>query len=89
MTGIKPGFVKPAEIAWYADHYHNASGENVPYAYSYLFAYSMDLPAGSKSIVLPNNEKIRVFAISVAQESPEVTAAQPLFDTLVHTGARQ
>jgi len=89
MTGIKSGFVKPAEIAWYADHYHNASGENVPYAYSYLFAYSMDLPAGSKSIVLPNNEKIRVFAISVAQESPEVTAAQPLFDTLVHTGARQ
>lgn len=87
MSGIKPGYIKRADVAWYADHYHNAAGEKIPYAYSYLFAYAMDLPAGSKSIVLPNNEKIRVLAISVAEENPRVIAAQPLYDTLIYDDA--
>ena len=45
MTGIKPGYIKRADLAWYCSHHHNAAGENVPYAYSYLFAYS-HRPAG-------------------------------------------
>jgi alpha-mannosidase len=82
MTGIRPGYIKRANLAWYCSHHHNAAGENVPYAYSYLFAYAMDLPAGAKTITLPQNEKIRVLALSVAAENPEVTPAQPLYDTL-------
>jgi alpha-mannosidase len=82
MTGIQPGYIKRADIAWYCSHHHNAAGENVPYGYSYLFAYALDVPAGAKSISLPNNEKIRIFALSMAAESPEVTPAQPLYDTL-------
>ncbi len=82
MTGIRPGYIKRANLAWYCSHHHNAAGDNVPYAYSYLFAYAIDLPAGVKSIALPRNEQIRVFAVSVAKESPEVTPVQPLYDTL-------
>jgi alpha-mannosidase len=66
MTGIKPGYIKRADLAWYCSHHHNAAGENVPYAYSYLFAYAMDLPPGAKTITLPGSDKIRVLAISVA-----------------------
>ena len=82
MTGIKPGYIKRADLAWYCSHHHNAAGENVPYAYSYLFAYPIDLPTGTKTIRLPNNDKIRVLAISVAEENPEVKPAQPLYDVL-------
>jgi alpha-mannosidase len=54
----------------------------VPYAYSYLFAYPLELPAGAKTITLPDNDKIRVLAVSVADENPEVKPAQPLYDVL-------
>ncbi len=82
MTGIQPGYIKRANLAWYCSHHHNAAGENVPYAYSYLFGYAIDLPSGAKTILLPDNDKIRVLAISVADENPEVKPAQPLYDTL-------
>jgi alpha-mannosidase len=82
MIGIKPGFIKRVDLAWYCTHHHNAAGENVTYAYSYLFAYSLDLPAGTKTITLPQNDKIRILAISVADENAAVKPAQPLYDVL-------
>ena len=80
MTGLKPGFIKRAEVAWFASHRHTADGANEPYAYSYLFAYPLDLPAGATTLTLPANEKIRILAISVAEEGATVTPVQPLYD---------
>ena len=88
MTGIKQGYIKRADLAWYCSHHHNAAGENVPYRYSYLFAYPIDLPAGTKAIKLPDNERIRILAISVADESPDVRPAQPLYDVLPVTAGK-
>jgi alpha-mannosidase len=82
MTGIKPGYIKRADLAWYCTHHHNAAGENVPYSYAYLFAYPIDLPAETKTITLPDNDKIRILAISVAEENAAVKPAQPLYDVL-------
>jgi alpha-mannosidase len=82
MLGIKPGFIKRADLAWYCSHHHNAAGENVPYRYSYLFAYQIDIPVGAHSITLPKNEKVRILAISVADEAPAAQPAQPLYDVL-------
>jgi alpha-mannosidase len=82
MTGIKPGYIKRADVAWYCSHHHNEAGANVAYRYSYLFAYPVDLPEGAKSIRLPDNNKIRILAVSVAEENPEVRPAQPLYDGL-------
>ncbi len=82
MTGIKSGYIKRADLAWYCSHHHNAAGENVPYGYSYLFAYPIDLPPGAKTLQLPDNDKIRILAISVAEENPVVKAVQPLYDVL-------
>jgi alpha-mannosidase len=82
MIGLKPGFIKRADLAWYSDHHHDPSGTNVAYSYSYLFGYSMDLPAGSKTLQLPDNKDIRILAISVAEENPVVKPAQPLYDVL-------
>jgi alpha-mannosidase len=82
MTGIKPGFIKRADLAWYCSHHHNAAGENVPYSYSYLFAYPIELPAGAKTITLPDNDKVRIMAMSVADENAAVKPVQPLYDVL-------
>ena len=82
MIGLKRGYIKRADLAWYCNHHHNASGTNVPYAYSYLFAYALDLPENAHAIKLPNNPNVRIFAISGVEENPEAKPAQPLYDVL-------
>jgi alpha-mannosidase len=84
-TGLRAGFVKPAGIAWYASHHHTADGLNEPYQYSYLFAYALETPVNARTLTLPNNDKIRVLAISMAEENPQLSPAQPLYDPLNHT----
>lgn len=81
-TGLTPGFIKRAPIAWFASHRHNSDGTNEPYAYSYLFAHAIDAPAGARSLTLPENERIRILAVTVANEGALVRPAQPLYDTL-------
>jgi alpha-mannosidase len=82
MVGITPGFIKRTPLAWFASHRHNADGANEYYAYSYLFAYVVDVPAGAQTLTLPVNDKIRVLAITVANQRGRLWPAQPLYDTL-------
>jgi alpha-mannosidase len=82
MTGIKPGYIKRADLAWYSSHHYNSSGENVSYSYSYLFAYPIDLPKSAKTLTLPVNDKIRVLAVSLAEEGPSINPTAPLYDVL-------
>jgi alpha-mannosidase len=86
MTGIKPGFIKPAPLAWFASHQHRADGLSEAYAYSYLYAYALDIPAGAKTLTLPDDERVRVLAVTVSDESNAVRPAQPLFDWLERGG---
>jgi alpha-mannosidase len=88
-VGLKAGYVKTASLAWYASHHHTAAGLNQPYEYSYLFAYPIEVPAGARSITLPSNDKIRILAISTAQENPTLAPVQPLYDTLGRTDPPQ
>ncbi|HYW69943.1 MAG TPA: glycoside hydrolase family 38 C-terminal domain-containing protein, partial [Pyrinomonadaceae bacterium] len=82
MIGLRPGFIKRADIAWFSSQRRTPDGLPEPYAYSYLFAYSLDLPPGARSITLPDNERIRILAITVADEPGLTRPAQPLYDTL-------
>jgi len=86
MDHLNPGYIKPADIAWFVSHHHDAAGANAFYSYSYLFAYPIDVPAGATTLTLPVNDKIRIMAVTVANESGAVRPAQPLFDTLGRTG---
>lgn len=81
MVGITPGFIKRAPLAWFASHRHNADGASEYYVYSYLFAYAIDLQGG-RTLTLPNNDKIRVLAITAANQRGRLWPAQPLYDTL-------
>jgi alpha-mannosidase len=88
MTGLRPGYTKRADLAWYCSHHHNAGGENVAYSYAYLFAYGLDLPPGTKQVNLPDNGNIRILAMSVVQENPGVKPVQPLYDVLLPTASQ-
>jgi alpha-mannosidase len=79
--GLVPGFVKRAPVAWFATHHSTPQGDAF-YEYSYLFQFSYDLPPGTKSLTLPNDPKIRVFAVSVSREPTAAPPAAPLYDTL-------
>jgi alpha-mannosidase len=80
--GLIPGYIKRADLAWYADHYHTPQGLNEPYAYSYLFGYSIKMPPHATTLTLPKNDNIRILAVSLAREEPDAIPVQPLYDTL-------
>lgn len=81
-AGLTPAFIKRAPVAWFASHHHSPEGKNEIYAYSYLFAYVFDLPVNATTLTLPTNDKIRILAITVADDGELVRPAQPLYDTL-------
>jgi alpha-mannosidase len=82
MVGITPGFIKRAPVGWFASHRHTPAGTNEAYAYSYLFAYTIDVPANAQTLTLPNNENVRILAITGSNERSGVKPAHPLYDTL-------
>jgi alpha-mannosidase len=83
FTGqLVPGFIKRDDIAWFASHRHGDDGSNQAYEYSYLFAYPLDLPGGAKTITLPDNDHIRILAITAVNEPSPIRAAHPLYDVL-------
>jgi alpha-mannosidase len=80
VSEIANPYCKPDNIAWYASHRHSPK-VNDAYQYSYLYKYEFNLPKGAKSFTLPNNDKIRIFAVSVAKNANEdVLPLQPLYD---------
>jgi alpha-mannosidase len=81
-VGLEAGYIKTTGLAWYASHQHTSDGLNQPYRCSYLFAYPIDISDSDRTLVLPDNNKIRILAVSVAHENPEMNSAQPLYDTL-------
>lgn len=76
-VGLQPAYLKPASIAWFASHHHTPDGLNEPYQYSYLFAYSLDLPKGAHTLTLPSNANIRILAVSVADTPAQLNLATP------------
>ena len=82
VASITPGFIKRAPVAWFASHRHTPDGTNEAYAYSYLFAYTIDVPPNARTLTLPNNDNVRVMAITASNERSSIKPAQPLYDTL-------
>jgi hypothetical protein len=82
LDSLNAAFIKEAPIAWFASHRHDAAGANEIYNYAYLFAYALDIPAGATTLKLPDNDKVRILAVTVSKEGGAVTPAQPLYDKL-------
>ncbi|MEZ5105379.1 MAG: glycoside hydrolase family 38 C-terminal domain-containing protein [Draconibacterium sp.] len=80
VAAITPAFTKKDNIAWFASHRHTPEA-NDAYQYSYMYKYAVDIPNGTKSVTLPQNSKIKIFAVTVANEpKSEIAPLQPLYD---------
>ncbi len=80
VAAITPAFTKRDNIAWFASHRHTPEA-NDAYQYSYMYKYAVDLPNGTKFITLPQNSKIKIFAITVANDQKDqVIPLELLYD---------
>lgn len=82
VRSIDAPYIKNDNIAWFASHRHlGYPSKNDAYIYSYLFKYKIKLTPNAKTITLPANDNIKIFAITVAKdEAPEINTLQPLYD---------
>jgi alpha-mannosidase len=95
-AAITPGYLKPAAVGWVGTHRHSASGENEAYVFTHLFRYTIDVPRGARTLVLPDDERIRILAATIAKNANDDTGpAQPLCDrptrtsVVIRTAARE
>ncbi|MGH9967452.1 MAG: alpha-mannosidase [Pyrinomonadaceae bacterium] len=75
---IRPAFVKRDEIAWVGTHRHAPEGNQI-YIQSYVFAYAIDLPAGATEFRLPQDERVRILAVTAAREPQRLWPAVALY----------
>lgn len=89
VLSIENPFAKKDNIAWFASHIHiGYPSRNDAYHYCYIYKYGIDIPAGAKQIVLPDNKRIKVYAITVAEDNrPNVQPLQPLYDDYTNVKA--
>jgi alpha-mannosidase len=81
LERIATGYIKRDPLAWFCSHRHQRLGNDEVYKYTYLFKYALELPAGAKKLKLPDNPRLRIFAVTAAQnENDAVVPLQPLYD---------
>jgi alpha-mannosidase len=76
-----PAYIKRTPVAWAATHRHNKDGRDDAYIYCYLFKLAFDVPKGVRTLTLPNDPRIRVFAVTAVKDPrPGLAAAQEMYD---------
>ena len=78
--GQTTGFLKDAEVAWVGSHRHSSGGDE-PYEFTYMFRVTLDIPQGVRSVQLPDDEHLVVFAATLANDEADLQPATPLFKT--------
>ena len=68
-TGHTEGYLKPAEVAYVGTHKHSMlKNADLPYEFTYMFCIGLDIPKGARTLVLPDNPQVAVFAVSAAND---------------------
>ncbi len=89
ITGLQKGFIRRDEVAWYATHLYRDT-LTLPYQYAYVFKYRLDASPTSGTLQLPDNESIKIFAISLSDNPfDEVRPAHPLYDDFTNRQAME
>lgn len=61
------GFLRTDTIGWVATHLHDSDGRDLPYEFGYLFRYQIALGCSDRTLHLPSDPAIRIFAATVCQ----------------------
>ena len=82
-TGHTQGFYKPAEVAYAATHRHTSNGNmDAPHEYTYMYKFCIPIPKNAGTLVLPNDPKVLLFAVSLASnENDGISPATELIAT--------
>lgn len=80
-AAIAPAFAANMPVGWTATHLHDADGKNIAYQYATFYLVRLNLPAGAKTLTLPDNPNLRLLAGSAVKAPEAVRPAQPLYDT--------
>ncbi len=64
--GHSEAFLKDATIAHIGTHRHQGDVGNLPYDFSYMYMVSLDIPEGARTVTLPENKNVAVFAMTVS-----------------------
>lgn len=68
-TGHTEAFMKPADIAYVGTHRHTMIGnKDLPYEFTYMFCIGLEIPAGARELVLPDDPRIVIFAATVVSD---------------------
>jgi len=80
VVAITPAFIKRDDVAWFATHRHHPELGNQAYRFAYIFHYALPRPdATVKELTLPFDERVRIFAASMA-DGESIAPAAPLYD---------
>jgi alpha-mannosidase len=82
LESIAPAYLKEARPAWWASHRHE-NGRDTIYSYGYLFAFTLDVPAGATTLTLPASPTLRLFAASAATRDNVAVSLNALFPDFV------
>jgi len=75
-------YLKRDPVAWVGTHRH-APDRNQSYEFCYMFLYRLTIPSGATSLILPDNNDIVIFAMTLANNPAEsVRPASQLYDQL-------
>lgn len=64
--GFNKPFMRSEKIGFLTTHHHNGLKGNVSYEYGYMYEISLDINPGAKKIVLPKNENLAIFAVTLS-----------------------
>ena len=89
LERVAPAILIEGRPAWWASHHH-AKGRDQIYAYSYLFAFHLEIPAGAGTLTLPRDPRVKVFAVTASTlDNGGAAPLQPLFPELGRDAAFQ
>ncbi len=72
-TGHTEGYIKGGDIAYVGSHRHDfKQDKDLAYEQSYLFCVRLDIPAGAKTVTLPENRSAMIFGAVVARDERNV-----------------
>ncbi|MDE6326456.1 MAG: alpha-mannosidase [Duncaniella sp.] len=72
--GFSENFLRDEPLAYVGTHTHSSADGDIPYKFNYIYRLKIDLPAGTREIVLPDNDKVAVFAMTLGNN--DITTAR-------------
>lgn len=64
--GFSEDFLRDEPLAYVGTHTHSSDKGDIPYKFNYIYRLKIDLPAGTREIVLPDNDKVAIFAMTLS-----------------------